>query len=99
MEIGGWKRSKVSPPEGELVVRECEAGNRYTLYLATLAPRVEIIVGEVEVVDQAAGLYQVDVSVKIVGALRTATEQGEWLRVVKPVRLEVSPSAGVVPSG
>jgi len=95
VEIGGWKRSKVSPPEGELVERECEAGNRYTVYLATLAPRVEISVGEVEVVDQAAGLYQVDLSVKNLGALRTATEQGEWLGVVEPVLLEVLPSDNV----
>jgi hypothetical protein len=95
VEIGGWRRSKVSPPEGELVERECEAGNRYTVYLASLAPRVEISVGEVEVIDEAAGLYQVDISVKNLGALRTATEQGEWLGVVEPVRLEVSPSDNV----
>ena len=95
VEIGGWIRRKVSPPEGELVELECEAGNRYTLYLASLAPRVELDVGDVEVVDQAAGLYQVNISVKNLGALRTATEQGEWLRVVKPVRLDVTPSAGV----
>ncbi|KPK61749.1 MAG: hypothetical protein AMS21_09050 [Gemmatimonas sp. SG8_38_2] len=95
VEIGGWKRSKVSPPEGELVERECEAGNRYTVYLATLAPRVELSIGEVEAIDEQAGLYQLDISVKNLGALRTATEQGEWLGVVEPVRLEVSPSDNV----
>ncbi len=95
VEIGGWKRTKVSPPEGELVERECEAGNRYTLYLATLAPRVALDIGEVEAVDEAAGLYQFDISVENLGALRTATEQGEWLGVVDPVRLEVSPGSGM----
>ncbi len=95
VEIGGWKRRKVSPPEGELVERECEAGNRYTLYLASLAPRVELDISDVEVVNQDAGLYEVDITVNNLGALRTATEQGEWLRVVKPVRLEVAPGAGV----
>ena len=95
VEIGGWKRRKVSPPEGELVERECEAGNRYTVYLATLAPRVKISVGEVEVIDQTAGLYQVEISVKNLGVLRTATEQAEWLGVVRPVRLDVRPSDNV----
>ena len=95
VEIGGWKRTKVSPPEGELVERECEAGNRYTMYLATLAPRIELDVGDVEALDERSGLYKVEVSVKNLGALRTATEQGEWLRVVKPVLLKVSPSDNV----
>ena len=95
VEIGGWKRTKVSPPEGELVERECEAGNRYTVYLATLAPRVELSVGDVEAIDEQAGLYRVEISVKNIGALRTATEQAEWLRAVEPVRLEVAPSENV----
>jgi len=96
VEIGGWKRRKVSPPEGELVEQECEAGNRYTVYLATLAPRVDLSVGEIEEIDETAGLYQVEISVKNLGALRTATEQAEWLEVVEPIRLEVSPSENVV---
>jgi len=95
VEIGGWKRRMVSPPEGELVEAECEAGNRYTLYLATLAPNVELNVGDVEAIDEAAGLYQVELSVKNTGALRTATEQAEWLRVVRPVRMDISASDGV----
>jgi hypothetical protein len=95
VEIGGWKRAKVSPPEGPLVEKECEAGNNYTLYLASLAPRVRVKAGGVKAIDQKAGLYQVDLSVENLGALRTATEQAEWLKVVKPVVLDVQPDANL----
>jgi hypothetical protein len=95
VEIGGWKRAKVSPPEGPLVEKECEAGNHYTLYLASLAPRVRVKAGGVKAIDQKAGLYQVELSVENLGALRTATEQAEWLKVVKPVVLDVQADANL----
>ncbi len=90
VEIGGWKRGKVSPPEGELIQNECEMGNRFVVYLAGLAPRIKI--GETKITDKAGGIYQVDIIITNKGFLPTATKQAESLRIAKPVILEVEPS-------
>jgi hypothetical protein len=89
VEIGGWRRRKVSPPEGELIQKECEMGNNFTIYLATLAPKVDI--GEVKIIDKKGGIFQVDVAVKNKGFLPTATEMAQSLGFVDPVNLEVEP--------
>ena len=89
VEVGGWKRGKVSPPEGELIQKECEMGNRFVIYLAGLVPRIKI--GEAKITDKAGGVYQVDIIVENLGFLPTATQQAESLRLAKPVLLEVEP--------
>jgi hypothetical protein len=90
VEIGGWKRGKVSPPEGELFHKECEMGNRFVVYLAGLVPRIKI--GEVKITDKAGGVYQVDIIIENIGFLPTATQQAEALRTAESVQLEVEPS-------
>lgn len=90
VEIGGWKRGKVSPPEGELIQKECEMGNSFVVYLAGLVPRVKI--GEINITDKTGGVYQVDIIIDNTGFLPTATQQGESLRIAKPVLLEVESS-------
>jgi hypothetical protein len=89
VEIGGWIRSKASPPEGELIQKECEMGNRYVVYLASLAPKIKI--SEVKILDKKGGIYQVDITVENTGFLPTATEQAQALEIIKPVLLEVEP--------
>lgn len=93
VEIGGWRRHKASPPEGELIQRECEMGNRFVLYLATLAPHVQI--SEPKLTDKQGGIYQMDITVKNTGFLPTATEQAQELKVAVPVILEVEPDENV----
>ncbi len=92
VEIGGW-RNKMSPPEGELIQKECEMGNNYTIYLATLAPKVQI--GKAEITDKEGGIFQIDLEVDNLGFLPTATEQALALRIAKPVLLEVEPGENV----
>jgi hypothetical protein len=87
VEIGGWLRNKTSPPEGELIQKECEMGNNFVIYLAGLVPKVEI--GETELVDKKGGIYQLDVAVKNTGFLPTATEQAQALKIDESVLLEV----------
>jgi hypothetical protein len=89
VEIGGWRRRKVSPPEGPLIQKECEMGNGFVIYLAGLAPKVEV--GEVKITDKKGGVFQVDIAVENKGFLPTATEQAQALGFVDPVLLEVSP--------
>jgi murein tripeptide amidase MpaA len=89
VEIGGWRRRKVSPPEGELIQKECEMGNRYIVYLATLAPK--IVIGEIRISDKKEGIYQVEVTVENTGFLPTATQMAETLDFINPVILEVEP--------
>jgi len=93
VEIGGWKRRKVSPPEGELIQKECEMGNRYVIYLAGLAPKIKF--GEVKVTDKKSGIYQVDITIENKGFLPTAMEQAQKLNIVEPVLLEVEPNDNV----
>ena len=92
VEIGGWRRNKVSPPEGELVQKECEMGNRFTIYLAGLAPRVSI--ADAEITDKEGGIYQLDLAVENKGFLPTATEQAQSLGS-EPVLLSVEPNVNV----
>jgi hypothetical protein len=89
VEIGGWIRRRTSPPEGELIQKECEMGNNFVIYLAGLVPRVEV--GEFEVTDKQGGIFQLDIAVKNTGFLPTATEQAQALRIDEPVLLEVFP--------
>lgn len=93
VEIGGWRRRKVSPPEGELIQKECEMGNNYKIYLAGLAPQLKF--GEVKVTDKKGGIYQVDITVENKGFLPTATEQAQKLNILEPVLLEVEPTDNV----
>jgi hypothetical protein len=92
VEIGGWRWHKASPPEGELIQKECEMGNNYVIYLAGLAPRVAV--GEVKIVDKKGGIFQVDISVKNTGFLPTATEQAQSLGT-ESVVLQVEPNDNV----
>ena len=55
VEIGGWRRSKVSPPEGKLIQKECEMGNNFVIYLAGLAPKIKV--GEAKVTDKQGGIF------------------------------------------
>jgi len=93
VEIGGWRRNRMSPPEGELIQIECEMGNNYTIYLATLAPKVQI--GKAEITDKKGGVFQLDLEVDNLGFLPTATEQALVLRIAEPVFLEVEPGENV----
>jgi hypothetical protein len=96
IEIGGWRvenqMEKVCPPEGDLVQLECERGTRFVTYLATLAPTVEIRVGDIKILNDEAGISQVDITVKNTGFLQTATEKAQALKIVKPVLLKVEPN-------
>ncbi len=87
VEIGGWLRSRTSPPEGELIQKECEMGNNFVIYLAGLVPKIEV--GGTEVTDKKGGIYKVDITVKNTGFLPTATEQAQALKIDEPVLLEV----------
>ncbi|MDH4220357.1 MAG: hypothetical protein OEW23_16495, partial [Candidatus Aminicenantes bacterium] len=93
VEIGGWKRRKTSPPEGELIQKECEMGNNFVIYLAAQAPK--IMIGETKITDKKEGVYQVNIKVKNTGFLPTATQQAVALDVVDPVLLEVEPDENV----
>jgi murein tripeptide amidase MpaA len=93
VEIGGWKRRKTSPPEGELIQKECEMGNNFVMYLAAQAPK--IMIGETKLTDKKDGIYQVDIKVKNTGFLPTATQQAVTLNMVDPVLLEVEPNENV----
>ena len=89
VEIGGWVRSRNSPPEGELIEKECEMGNRYVLYLAGIAPKIRI--GKVEIKDRKDGVYGVELVVENQGLIPTATQQAETLGLAEPLVLEATP--------
>lgn len=93
VEIGGWKRRKTSPPEGELIQEECEMGNAFVIYLAGQAAKIEIC--EPEIADKQGGVYQVDIKVKNTGFLPTASQQAVELKAVEPVLLEVIPNENI----
>jgi len=89
VEIGGWIRTKNSPPEGPLVQAESEMGNAYKIYMASLTPRLKLK-SEVTATNAAAGIYQVDITVENTGYLHTALQQARVLDVVDEVLLEVA---------
>ncbi|MFC1555021.1 M14 family metallopeptidase, partial [candidate division KSB1 bacterium] len=93
VEIGGWQRTKISPPEGELIQKECEMGNDYVIYLAGQMPKVEF--GEIEITDKNGGIYQLDISVKNSGFLPTLTEQAYKLQTLDPTLLEIEPDNNI----
>ncbi len=93
VEIGGWRRRKTSPPEGELIQKECEMGNGFVVYLAGQAPRVKV--GKTEVIDKEGGIFQVDITVENTGFLPTATQQAQNLSLAEPVKLSVEPGDNV----
>ena len=93
VEIGGWKRRKTSPPEGELIQKECEMGNAFVIYLAGQAARIKM--GKPEVTDKEGGIYQVDIKVENKGFLPTASQQAVEVNMVKSVLLEVEPNENV----
>ncbi len=93
VEIGGWRRRLASPPEGELIQKECEMGHRFVVYLAGLAPRIKL--GEAEIADKQGGIFQVDLTVENIGFLPTATQQGRSLTATQPVLLTIEPGENV----
>ncbi len=93
VEIGGWPRTKTSPPEGELIQKECEMGNDFVIYLANQRPKLEF--GDVEIIDKKDGIFQLDISVRNNGFLPTLTEQAYKIDVLKPTLLEIEPGNGV----
>jgi len=93
VEIGGWRRRLTSPPEGELIERECEMGHRFVIYLAGQAPRIKV--GKTEVTDKKGGIFQVDITVENTGFLPTATHLGRSLTATEPVLLTIEPGENV----
>ena len=93
VEIGGWRRRKTSPPEGELIQKECEMGNAYVIYLAGQAAKIKI--GEPEITDKEGGIFQVDIKVENSGFLPTATQQAVEMNMVEPVIMEIVPNDNV----
>ncbi|NNM06881.1 MAG: hypothetical protein HKO65_17425, partial [Gemmatimonadetes bacterium] len=89
VEIGGWIRTKNSPPEGPLVQAESEMGNAYKIYMGGLTPRLEVE-GDVSPTNPEAGIYQVDITVRNTGFLPTALQQARAMDVVDDVLLEVA---------
>jgi cyclophilin family peptidyl-prolyl cis-trans isomerase len=89
VEIGGWVRTRNSPPEGELVEKECERGNAFVIYLAGITPKVKF--GKADVKDKKDRVYQVELVVENQGLIPTATQQAEALGLGEPLLLEVSP--------
>jgi cyclophilin family peptidyl-prolyl cis-trans isomerase len=89
IEIGGWVRTRNSPPEGKLIQKECEMGNAYVLYVAGIAPKIKV--GKVEIKDKNKGIYQVEIAVENQGLIPTATQQAEALGLAEPIVLEASP--------
>ena len=89
VEIGGWIRTRNSPPEGPLVQAESEMGNAYKIYMAGLTPRLEVK-SEVSGANREMGIFQVDVTVENTGFLHTALEQAQALQVVDEIVLEVA---------
>jgi hypothetical protein len=94
VEIGGWRRRKVSPPEGELIQKECEMGKNYKIYLGGQAPELRIK-ATLKAIDKKARIYQVDIEVENNGFLPTALEQAQYLKIVEPCVLEVQPDSNV----
>jgi len=88
VEIGGWIRTRNSPPEGPLVQAESEMGNAYKIYLAGLTPRLKVK-SEVSATNAEVGIFQVDITVENTGFLHTALEQARALDVVDEIMLEV----------
>ena len=88
VEIGGWIRTRNSPPEGPLVQAESEMGNAYKIYMAGLTPRLNVK-SEVVAKNAEAGIYQVDITVENTGYLHTALQQARALEVVDEILLEV----------
>jgi hypothetical protein len=89
VEIGGWVRSKNSPPEGKLIQKECEMGNDYVLYVAGIAPKIKV--GKVDIKDKKNGIYQVEIAVENQGLIPTATQQAEALGLAEAIVLEAWP--------
>ena len=90
VEIGGWVRTKNSPPEGELVEKECAMGNAFVIYLAGIAPQVKI--GKAEIKDKKDGIYQVEFVVENQGLIPTSMQLAESSEGGEPLLVEVSPN-------
>jgi hypothetical protein len=86
VEIGGWIRTKMSPPEGELIQKECEMGNAYKMYFGGLTPHLGI---KSEIEDKQKGVFQVDITVENSGFLPTALQHAQQVGIAKPVVLDV----------
>ncbi len=93
VEIGGWPRTKTSPPEGELIQKECEMGNEFVMYLANQTPKLEF--AEIKTTDKNGGIFQLDISVRNAGFLPTVTEQADKLNILKPTLLELEQNSDI----
>jgi murein tripeptide amidase MpaA len=94
VEIGGWIRTKASPPEGPLVEAESEMGNAYKMYMAGLTARLNVK-SEVSATNAEAGIYQIDITVENSGYLPTALEQARAMGVLDETILEVDPGSNL----
>jgi murein tripeptide amidase MpaA len=92
VEVGGWVRNKMSPPEGELIQKECEMGNAYKIYVGGLTPKLSI---ESETEDKDNGLFQVDITVQNEGFLPTALQHAQQIGAARPLVLEVEPDSNL----
>jgi len=68
-------------------------GNNFVIYLAGLAPKVEV--GEVEISDKNGNIYQLEISIKNTGFLPTETEQAQNMEIDEPVLLTLEPDDNV----
>jgi hypothetical protein len=84
VEIGGFVRHKMSPPEGARIQEECEMGNAYKIYLADLTPRLGI---KSEVEDKGEGVYEVTLAVENKGFLPTALQQAQGVGITPKLAL------------
>ncbi len=82
----------MSPPEGELIQKECEMGNAYKIYIGGLTPKLSI---ESETEDKDNGLFQVDITVRNEGFLPTALQHAQQIGAAKPLVLEVEPDGNL----
>jgi len=94
VEVGGWIRTRSSPPEGPLVEAEAEMGNAYKMYMGSLTARLALK-AEVSATNAEAGIYQVDITVENTGYLPTALEQARAMGVVDEVLLEIEPDSNL----
>ena len=63
-------------------------------FLASLPAKLEIE-SEINATNEEAGIYQVDITVRNTGFLRTALQHAETIDVVDPVILEVTPDSNL----
>ncbi len=96
-EVGGLDPYLALAPPPALLKPALEATTEVLLGWSRQLPKVAL--GEVSVKALGGGLWRVTASARNVGAWPTHTRMGVRTRAWMPVRLELSPGAGVVPEG